>query len=857
MGTIESLPEDEEEVNSSSSPQTHVRHSISSVSAPRQSSFRRRAVGKDGPPNIPVLKGHILGEAHTGKTALLCRLRGQDPFQEVEQASLSEAIKNDAVLIPWRAPPCRMQSSIQSCGRVKFLIVDGPPILVPQKEGDKAPGSDTRANNDSSDFERQKMDFLVIVVDPRRKHAVEKAEEISLLMIRQYYATSDTTFHDLNPSNIKTQLPIIFLLNFRDSVDLNRSKEEKSIDNDRMDLTTIRVQKLMIKAHENYLQLLQSTCQSKISLIEKNPEKEESNLHRQLILRQHVIKMMLMSQKESRQLVFQIKTSMKNCFGLQALHTFLRIPYIQFKEQDALLNFCATRFGEWPDHETAVQAAINDNLSSERGYAAFEKRLSQKFQQQQQQSKQIPLNAQPLKSHITGSENNDTSHTNENSANGADTKTAQLQQEAKELKEKLERLRRLQNSGAGLARMLDQRNDTISEFQPSQKAELKVEATSRPQNESQKERFSKFAPAPKHKLMDPKGNMEAQRALDLFLADDDSSEETKHTHGRQKQRVQHQEVSSGESEDDDEDIFYDEGGLRVHAKQQISQPIQSSNKDIQVMKTTAETSQPNNTTLEIPGLPESQRSGWDWEDDNVRENGPKVDSMNEMSQNNTMPSQISKHSAHKDFGSENSTTELRHAKIKLSASKQVQDTSSDDENLIIHQCSPVPRVYSDDDDDEGFTIETVNNKLLYEKRTTNQSNERTLSFGRDVSDEETEIQPIISSSEYHKVGSDTETHEISSPVRRSQAVLDAIAAAEANAKMLAMQNSASLLSASLILPEIDVGLNSDSNLIEKVKKKKKKKKKDEEATQIDKKDHEEKKKKSRKHKQKEGSEANN
>ena len=245
-------------------------HSTSSNSSggtrriPQLSASRLSASISEGESATTILRAVVVGDRHSGKTCLIQRLRGDDPFAK-RRASESPRRRNRGnpmALIPWSVPndSCSPTATV-----VQLYVSEGSSFNYSKKDSCK---EQWRANLKSQ--RGKDIDFVIWMVDPRNSETAQVLKH-GLDLILEESAVQN----------------LCILLNFRDTQLTERTDQQSTFHCIRREIECA---------------------------IEKLARKNE--------------------EVEYPQTIMVYESSMKNCFGLQNLHSFITLPYLAFLEGD-------------------------------------------------------------------------------------------------------------------------------------------------------------------------------------------------------------------------------------------------------------------------------------------------------------------------------------------------------------------------------------------------------------------------------------------------------------------------------------------------------------------------------------------
>eukprot|EP00978_Attheya_sp_CCMP212_P038371 scaffold189374_cov57-Attheya_sp.AAC.3 len=253
--------------------------------------------------NRLLLKGVVLGGLSTGKTCLLRRLRGEDPFLlsgGSHKPDPSRPRKKIMALIPYQ-PPDLPTNTAEVPWSVQLHMVEGTNSLL------SVPAKKNKVTL---------PDVAVVMVDPRRTETELRTELETILqnIVSQFLdqvtksskgdcstntedesSSSPTSLHKEDPCK---PLSVCVLLNFRDLLPSDQTDKDNKV----MEL----VKALIQEALQSYRKRVDNSCSSLLT-------------------------------------IDSFFASMKNCYGLTTLHEFLSVPYWKRREYEVLLQLHAIR----------------------------------------------------------------------------------------------------------------------------------------------------------------------------------------------------------------------------------------------------------------------------------------------------------------------------------------------------------------------------------------------------------------------------------------------------------------------------------------------------------------------------------
>lgn len=420
----------------------------------------------------PKIVGYVIGDVQTGKSSLLCRLRGEDDLSGASSADYNGHVHStEEVILPWTL----LHPSSSPSNDVDFHVQIYPPL-----------------SDESSSTEL--ISFALFLIDPKRFESTLKyAEEVArdLLQKQILRVTGDNTVM------IPPWISICVLLNFCDE-DSGVMVEESFFQQ-----TQQLAQRVQNYQADLYLPYYSSMVSTKI--MENN---ENSNDF----------------------CSYSICSSMKTCYGLQALYSFFPIVYHRWKEWNTIL--------------TILQLQKKNTLKCHKSM----QKMAHLNQQRYFQKQHLKL-ARYQPAAVTAELEDNTPHVPSNTSPTTQavitTDNAQMKEEdmTSEKQHQLARLRQMQKKDITASA---ERDTTV--ISPTK---------------------SMIPAATSHKLdVKPStaksSKVDAQKALDLFLAEEDDDDDD----DQYKYKVYHraslpfQEENSTTSNDDDDDFYYDQQGQK-------------------------------------------------------------------------------------------------------------------------------------------------------------------------------------------------------------------------------------------------------------------------------------------------------
>lgn len=246
-----------------------------------------------------ILRGVIVGEEQSGKTCLIRRLRGEDPFQQdrlhnerATKHTNRRSHRNLMALIPWKLPESAAFRQKNSDDLVQLYVSEGNSFCYSQKDisYQKQWMSVLRSQRG------KECDFVVWMIDPRMDNVLGFLREGLDVLVPSTAQESDADGDKDSAEIIKHPLiqNLCILLNFRDSTEQNNRDQSSLVG--QMKLVVEQV----ITSHKEYH--------------EKQRQRRMADTTTLTIL------------------VYE--SSMKDCYGLKNLLSFINLPYLSRKEKE-------------------------------------------------------------------------------------------------------------------------------------------------------------------------------------------------------------------------------------------------------------------------------------------------------------------------------------------------------------------------------------------------------------------------------------------------------------------------------------------------------------------------------------------
>lgn len=264
-----------------------------------QSSNAKQIVNlQEAADNTIILRGIIVGEEQSGKTSLIRRLRGENPFQQPgknNERISAETGRKLMALLPWRLPDeaqFHKSQVIESDGLVQLYVSEGKSFCYSKKP-------DLLKKQMMSLFMQLQrgrgFDFAVWMVDPRMNKVLDYVHEGLEILFPSVMEQGNSCCEGRSQPIIQH---VCILVNFRDVVPL----EQRSDSNDGCLLEQIR---LVVK-----------------NVVARNKEFYEKHRRGNS------------SDVLPTPTILVYESSMKNCYGLQNFLSFIALPYLSRKERD-------------------------------------------------------------------------------------------------------------------------------------------------------------------------------------------------------------------------------------------------------------------------------------------------------------------------------------------------------------------------------------------------------------------------------------------------------------------------------------------------------------------------------------------
>ena len=267
-----------------------------------------------------ILRGVVVGEARSGKTCLIRRLRGEDPFQQIENNDRFSRNKNLMALIPWKVPDPDMVSAhgqklypVEGDEVVQLYVSEGKSFCYMTRKDDTA-----FQKQWSSVLQSQRgkdLDFIIWIIDPRMTNILDFVRDGLDALFARNNREGDKASDDIKQ---KPPIHVCILLNFRDC-----------IETDDVNQTIVgQIQNTIKQVIESYKE-----------------DRARQNHVRRCQLQIHT------SESDSTPTILVYESSMSNCYGLRNLLSFISLPYLSHKERDfqRLAEQTRTQHVQWKD----------------------------------------------------------------------------------------------------------------------------------------------------------------------------------------------------------------------------------------------------------------------------------------------------------------------------------------------------------------------------------------------------------------------------------------------------------------------------------------------------------------------------
>ena len=282
-----------------SSPLTTIMHSGGGSKKLKDDSYSKSD-------NVAILRGVIVGLKDTGKTSLIRRLRGEDPF--VTKSSSSSSSKSMEkrklmALVPWNVPrndnnkTDNYLTTIEQEERVQLYVSESAAFL---KSHDEKKLFQKEWSVALQSQRGKEWNFVVWMVDPNMKDVLQYLQSgLDILFPRASDDDDDASEKSKETSSSSKLLVqhLCILFNFRD---LQREDVKSSI---------------ISQAKE----IVDKVCtRVKKDQAANNEDKNTTG------------------KRMKAPVVVLYQSSMLNCYGLQQLHSFITLPYLAQKEEQFL-----------------------------------------------------------------------------------------------------------------------------------------------------------------------------------------------------------------------------------------------------------------------------------------------------------------------------------------------------------------------------------------------------------------------------------------------------------------------------------------------------------------------------------------
>lgn len=267
--------DDGKESSSAAAPRTPVRSPLTAL----------HSVGSHKGSGSKVIRGVVVGLKGTGKTCLIRRLRGEDPFQTLQSTPGQKRSNNLEkrklmALVPWKVPKSDILTTEQEeC--VQLYVSEGAAFLHSQDEK-----SFRKELSAALQTQRGKeWNFVVWMIDPSMKDVFQYLQ-LGLHIL----------FLAGNSSEQMTIQHLCILLNFRD-------------------LQQQQVTNSSFLSHSREI----------VETVRKSLEKDQTDKHDKTA-----------GNSTKAPIIAVYESSMFNGYGLQQLHSFITLPYLSQKKEQLL-----------------------------------------------------------------------------------------------------------------------------------------------------------------------------------------------------------------------------------------------------------------------------------------------------------------------------------------------------------------------------------------------------------------------------------------------------------------------------------------------------------------------------------------
>jgi hypothetical protein len=244
----------------------------------------------DKPDNVSILRGVIVGLKGTGKTSLIRRLRGEDPFHHQQQQQSKSGQQRSSVdkrklmaLVPWNVPTDAEKINnltIEQEERVQLYVSESASFLQSQEEQAFRKEWSTALQSQRG----KEWNFIVWMIDPGMKDVLQYLQvglEVLFPAAESEKATSSVQH-------------LCILLNFRDTQQDTKSS-------------------ILIQSRE-----IIETVRKRVEM-GQSEQKDDAT-----------------GKGTKSPFIAVYESSMSNCYGLHQLHSFITLPYLAQKEEQLL-----------------------------------------------------------------------------------------------------------------------------------------------------------------------------------------------------------------------------------------------------------------------------------------------------------------------------------------------------------------------------------------------------------------------------------------------------------------------------------------------------------------------------------------